>query len=342
MNDDYIMNNIEKRILTEAITSFELVTEMKLIPFVTQEYVELELRDNEFPILFNALVVHDINKTKLGIIQKQLNQFNNIPILVTRYINKEFAILLKELGINFIDTSGNAFIKVPPLYIYIKGNKGNNFRIEKVNTDKKAKYKTAAMQLIFTLLCNPGLERNPYREIAQLASIALGTVQLYLRQLELDGFLLRKDKNNIELINKEKLLHMWVEDYPQQIKVKNIVGRYEIKSQPIDIENTLNEFGALLGGETAAARVTKYLRPYIQTIYIDDKLGEFILRNRLKKDPNGNILLMKKFWNFDDDNSVVNLVPNILIYADLISTGDPRNIETANIIYDTKIVEYIR
>ncbi len=216
------MNNIEKRILTEAITSFELVTEMKLIPFVTQEYVELELRDQEFPILFNALVVPGINKTKLGIIQKQLNQFNNIPILITRYINKEFAIILKELGINFIDTAGNTFIKVSPLFIYIKGNRRSNPEISEDNTDKKARYKTAALQLIFTLLCNPGLERNPYREIAEHANIALGTVQLYMRQLELDGFLLRKVKNNIELINKEKLLHLWVEDYPQQIKVKNI------------------------------------------------------------------------------------------------------------------------
>ena len=60
------------------------------------------------------------------------------------------------------------------------------------------------------------------------------------------------------------------------------------------------------------------------------------------KRPNGNIELMKKFWNFEDENSQYNLVPNILIYADLISTNDQRNIENANIIYDTKIVQSLR
>lgn len=342
MNDNYDMNKIEKKILTEVITSFELVTEMKLTPFVTQEYIELELRDNKFPILFSAVVVPVINKTKIGILQKQLNQLKNIPILITRFINKDLAILLKDLGINFLDTAGNTFIKVPPLLIYIKGNRQSDFEDKKWNTEKKAKYKTAALQLIYTLLCNPGLERNSYREIAELANIGLGTVQLYMSKLEKDGFLLRTNKSITELINREKLFHLWVEDYPQQIRNKNIIGRYEIKNQLIDIENTLENYGALLGGETAAAKLTNYLRPFIHTVYIENRQGEFILRNRLLKRQNGNLLLIKKFWNFDDENSKINLVPDLLIYADLISTGDARNIETANIIYDTKIAEYLR
>ncbi len=336
------MKNLNKKILLDAVTSFEQVTEMKLSPFVTQDYIELELRDNEFPILFSALVVPILSKTKLGILKKQLNQLNEIPIVISRFVNKELAILLKELSINFIDTAGNALIKVPPLYIDIKGNRLGDPPAAKTNGNKRARYKTASLQLIFSLLCNPGLERNPYREIAGLADIGLGTVQLYMRQLERDGFLLRQNKKILGLINKEKLLHLWVEDYPQQIKVKNVIGRYEIKDQHINFEDTIEKFNALLGGETAAARITNYLRPFIHTIYFDAKVGEFILRNRLKKRPNGNIELIKKFWNFDDDNYEYNLVPNILIYADLISTNDQRNIETANIIYDTKIAQYLR
>ena len=88
--------------------------------------------------------------------------------------------------------------------------------------------------------------------------------------------------------------------------------------------------------------MTNYLRPFFHTIYIGDKLGEFILKNRLKKNPNGNIILMKKFWNFDDDNTKNNLVPAILIYTDLMITADPRNIETANIIYEREIAGYLK
>jgi hypothetical protein len=163
-----------------------------------------------------------------------------------------------------------------------------------------------------------------------------------MNKLKSDGFLIRNNRNEFTLINKEQLLDLWVEDYPYEIKAKNIIGRYEITKQQINIEDTIVEFEALLGGETAAAKVTSYLRPFIHTIYIGDKVGEFILRNRLVKRLNGNIELIKKFWNFEDDNSQRNLVPNILIYADLLSTNDQRNLETAKIIYEKEIIQYLR
>ncbi len=50
---------------------------------------------------------------------------------------------------------------------------------------------------------------------------------------------------------------------------------------------------------------------------------------------------MKKFWNFED-NDYPGMTHPILIYADLLATGDPRNIETAKIIYEKDIVRYIK
>jgi hypothetical protein len=103
----------------------------------------------------------------------------------------------------------------------------------------------------------------------------------------------------------------------------------------------LNNYNALWGGEEAAARLTNYLQPYIYTIYTHGNEGEFILRNRLTKNPLGNIILMKKFWNFDNPE-YPGLTHPILIYADLLATGEPRNIETAKIIYEKDIVRYIQ
>ena len=93
--------------------------------------------------------------------------------------------------------------------------------------------------------------------------------------------------------------------------------------------------------KAAAAKLTNYLRPFIYTVYIGDRQGEFILKNQLTKDPKGKLVLMKKFWNFEN-NDYPGLTHPILIYADLLATGDPRNIETAKIIYEKDIVRYIR
>jgi hypothetical protein len=54
----------------------------------------------------------------------------------------------------------------------------------------------------------------------------------------------------------------------------------------------------------------------------------------LVPDPKGNIKVYQKFWN---ENEASNTAPPLLAYTDLINTGDPRNIETAEKILQNVI-----
>jgi hypothetical protein len=78
------------------------------------------------------------------------------------------------------------------------------------------------------------------------------------------------------------------------------------------------------------------------TIYTKQPIGRLVLKNRLKKNPNGKIEILNTFWNFEDKRFHNDLVHPILVYADLMATGDNRNIEAAGIIYDTEIARFIR
>jgi len=333
------MKDIEKNIIAKAVARFEEETGFRLSTLINDEKIELILREKEFDLIFVAEVIPLINKAKLGIIKNRLDQLGRIPLLITTIANAETVVLLKDFGINFIDTAGNANINYPPLYINIKGQKLTTNK--NVTGDDTGIFKKAGLQLIFTLLCNPGLERNPYREIAGMANVALGTVHVTMKYLEKNGFLINDEFQSKKLVNKNKLLKEWVLGYPERIKFKYYVGRFQLDNPEIIKTVDLKYFGALFGGETAAAQLTNYLRPLIHSVYIGDKLGEFILRNRLKINPDGNIEIVKKFWNFTDDYEIKNLVPAILIYTDLITNGDPRNIETANIIYEREIAGHL-
>ncbi|NJD23494.1 MAG: hypothetical protein FIA82_12650 [Melioribacter sp.] len=346
------MKDIEKNIITKAVTRLEDETGFRLITYITDEKIELILREKEYDLKFTAEVIPFLNKSNLGIIKNRLDRLDNVPLLITLTANNETIDLLKNLNVNFIDAAGNAFIKVPPLYINIKGQKITRLDLAHPNEMKRAAeknlvpvntgiFQTAGLQIIFTLLCNPRLERNPFREIAEMANVAVGTVHVTMKQLEKHAFLIPDEIQGKKLVNKKKLLKEWTLGYPEKIKPKYIAGKYQIENPEIIKTIDLKHFGALIGGETAAAQLTNYLRPLIHTIYIGDKLGEFILRNRLKKNLNGNVEIVKKFWNFTDDNEINNLAPAILIYTDLITTGDPRNIETANIIYEKEIAGHL-
>ena len=340
------MNATERNIINKAVTRFEEETSFKLTTYITNEKVELVLKEKEYDLKFTVEVVPAVNKTKLGIIKNRLNCLESIPILITQIATNDITELLKNLDINFIDAAGNAYINVPPLYINIKGQKitrkvetkrtVNNITVKDIGI-----FQPAGLQIIFALLCIPKLERNPYREVAEMANVALGTVHTTMKLLEKHGFLINDETQGKKLKNKKELLKQWILGYPKKIKPKYFFGKYQTENPEFIRATDFKYFGALLGGETAAAQITNYLRPLIHTIYIGDKLGEFVLRNRLKKNPNGNVEIVKKFWNFADDNEIKNIVPAILVYTDLITTGDPRNIETANIIYERELAGYI-
>ena len=203
-----LMNTTERNIINKAITRFEEETGFRLTTYITEERTGIVLREKEYDLTFAVEVTPVINKTKLGIIRNHLKNFENIPLLITRIIKNDTAELLKNLDINYIDAAGNAYINVPPLFINIKGQKlTQNIGTQQVinNADKDAGlFQPAGLQIIFALLCNPKLERNPYREIAEMANVALGTVHATMKLLEKHGFLINDKTQGIALARYSK------------------------------------------------------------------------------------------------------------------------------------------
>jgi hypothetical protein len=265
-------------------------------------------------------------------------EFDHPLLLVTKYINTQLADELKQNGTEFIDTAGNMFINQPPLYIFVKGNKPD---IVKVPPPKRT-FKPAGLRVIYAFLCNPGLENKTYREIAAETGVALGTVDWIMKELKELGFLLDMGKRGQRLIQKENLLKRWVTAYPEQLRPKLTLGRFRGEYGWWQ-QKTLDPFKAQWGGEVAAAKLTQYLQPQIITIYTTpQELDQLLIKNRLKRDQTGDVEILKRFWKPAEIWKYEDLVHPILIYADLLATGNERNIEAAKMIYDQHIVQLIR
>lgn len=285
-----------------------------------------------------------ITKAQLWIVKNHLERIckptNLRGLVITRYITPQMADILKENNIYFIDTAGNAYIKDTNIFIFIQGNKPVDQFKTKLQTRA---FQPTGLKLIFALLCNSGLEKKPYREIGWTAGVALGTVNWVMKDLKKLGFLIEAKKGGRQLKNKKELIDRWVTTYPEKFRPKQLIGRYTTTNK-IDIEMKILEEtlpGTLLGGEGAAKVMTNYLKPLEEIIYTEDLLPIIIQAFRLTPDPNGNIELLKIFWTFKKNQNKKGLVPPLLVYADLLGTGDPRNIEVAKIIYKDEIIELI-
>jgi hypothetical protein len=243
------------------------------------------------------------------------------------------------LNIQFVDIVGNVHINLPPIQIFICGNKPTDQRKTRA---EKGIFTKGGVKVVFALLCRPNLKDATYRQIAEDAAVAIGTVDMVMKRLQYHRFLIELGTRGRRLERKQELLDRWVIAYAEQLRPKQLIGTYRTANEVDWLKDAGPGEGTMWGGETAAARLTHYLKPYITTLYTRRPAKNPILQYRLIADTRGTVELREVFWNFNVETAVTAIVPPLLIYADLMATTDPRNLETAKLIYDEHLQRHLR
>ena len=287
---------------------------------------------------FKAEVKLRVNRATIALLKQKIDRAGE-GLLVTNYVNPELAEVMRDQGIFFIDAAGNAFIDATPLYIFVKGEKPTE--VGKAKPVKRV-FKPGGLKLIFALLNNPGMEKATYRDMAKAANVALGTVDFVITELKELGFLIDMAKRDRQLRKTGQLLRRWVEAYPENLKPKLVQEKFRTNVHHWWKDIKPADFDLFWGGEIAAAKLTGHLKPERYTIYTDHLPGKLIYKFKFQKDHNGNVEFVTPFWTFGWKLAEKKVVPPLLIYADLMATGDARAIEAAEIIYDNHIAQLIR
>lgn len=267
-----------------------------------------------------------LRPASLGAVIHQVERFGEEGLLVTDHVTPSMAEQLRERRIQFIDVAGNAYLDQPPILIWIKGEK----RAASGPQAHRA-FQASGLRILFALICHPEWVALPYRELALRADVAHGTVGWVMAELPQLGFVAEMHGKRV-LVQRERLLQQWAEFYPRVLRPRLPLGRY--RAETLTWCETLDpsRYGAVLGGESAAARMTGYLRPGTATFYAQKVDPKLVLDLRLRADPEGNVEFLRKFWTFEAVESL--LAPEPLVYADLMASGDGRCMETAKTIFD--------
>jgi hypothetical protein len=296
----------------------------------------IRVRYGDQEVLYAAEVKRGIRPATLGAVTQQLAHLGQPALLVTNYVTPPLADALKQRGIAFLDEAGNAYLNHPPLLIWVKGQRPKQKNGANPTTRT---FNPGGLQVIFPLLCHPEWADRPYREIAKMAGVAHGTVGWVLAELPKLGFMAEVGGKR-RLLQPERLLRQWVEAYARTLRPRLLIGRFH--TDQLDWHKTLDpgKYGYLLGGEAAAARLTEHLRPGTITLYGPKVEPRLILDQRLRPDPQGKVEILRRFWKFDDNHTLLTPLP--LIYADLVAIGDARCLETAKLIYGDIIARFGR
>lgn len=285
--------------------------------------------------LYAAEVRPALRPATLGVALYHLERLGQQALLVTDYVNPALADELKTRGVAFLDTAGNAYLDQPPLLVWVKGEKP---AAKTVPPHTGRAFQPTGLQVLFALLCNPQAVNRPYRELARMAGVAHGTVGWVMPDLQQMGHVRNLKRGERRLFDGERLLGQWVDAYARVLRPRMLIRRFYALTLQGWKDWPLVKHAALWGGEPAGAILTKYLRPGELTIYAEKVPALFAAKQKLLTEPapghTAIVDVRKRFWNFTGEENHPALVPPLLVYADLLATGDGRCIETAKLIYD--------
>lgn len=254
-------------------------------------------------------------------------------LLVADYVNPKLSQFLKDNNCNFVDSAGNAYLNFGSVFVYITGNKAPEVLTE---TKPSRAFQSTGLKLIFALLCHPeNIINRSYRDLSEISGVSLGSIGRIINDLKAAGYLSSGESDQRNWADKDGLIKRWVVAYSESLRPKLVLGYYKSLQENWQDAVDIQSYGALWGGEIAADHLTRYLKPEFSTIYTQEKLGKLVLMNGLKEvseKSSANVEVLQKFWHFDNPQNQ-DLAPALLVYADLIASGNSRNIETADIIY---------
>jgi hypothetical protein len=261
-----------------------------------------------------------------------LNRLGNAQrtLLVSSPLSPDMANRCRDIGLQFIDTAGNAYINDGAgIYIYVTGRRGDaETQLQANNT-----VTPAALRMMFAALAEPVLLNVPYRDISMHARISIGAVSKAFDTLESRELIGSTAEGKRMIRMPEMFLNEWASGYAGRLKPK--LRKYRFATDNFDeFLNWSPGFRlSAWGGEPAAMILTGHLKPEECTIYVDmddpHVLKDIVRKFRLRADPRGRIEIVEMFWNPDHFTQSFPTVPYHLIYADLMATHDSRNIAVA-------------
>lgn len=315
----------------EAIASLEDTIQIPIaIESVRETYdVVLQIRNETF----YCIAKKNAKNANYGIIKSVLKDIDHSKsnIVIADYLTKNTADELKQNGINYLDASGNTFIKANDLFVYVEGRKA---KINKKTNQTRA-FQEAGLKLLLLLISNPETLQLSYRELAEKTGIALGSVSNIFKELEESHYLL-KTKNKKVLKNQDEIIERWVIAYNELLKPRSFKRKMRSFGNDFNTNSIIinSNIKFHFGGEPGGKLLTGHLKPKDYIIYTNEETNKIAKDLKLIPDEAGNIELYSKFWTDSLHLKNEYTAPPLVVYADLLGTGNDRNIETAKIILE--------
>ena len=279
----------------------------------------------------------NVTRSTLEAVIAQLQRLEGLggiqPLLATAYLPDALADALAESGLNFVDTAGNMSLRGSGLYAVVRGKKPRD-------PSTHDAFAVTGLRIVYALMAYPQLRRATYRDIQNATGVGLGSVSRTVSGLLEQGYLLKGRDGALHVAQFRDLLSRWELGYLETLRPKlaPTAWRYSSGDRQRALETLRQGPGVLVGGEEAAARLTRYLKPQTLTLHAD-QTAQKELRTALKLLPAKGVTDVYLLGlPVPDDLARAradHLASPLLVRAELLAYGGDRLREVANKLLDT-------
>lgn len=290
------------------------------------EKLRLLIQKNHVQLEYNIVLQTKVVPVQVPILESRL-QHGEPSIVIAEYITPQAKEMMRKGHIAYIDTEGNMYLEDYEINIYIENNKSNRSKLTAVANDA---FTPAGLKVIYLFLIRRETLNEPYRTIVSRVDVSIDTVRKVLHGLLKDRYIVRSNDRAYRFTDRARLYQDWVSLYNQRLRPRLRQSRYRwLKSDQSLKEIRLPERTSW-GGAVAAEELGGNLIGASLILYTELPFRDVMKELKMIPDPKGNIVLSERFWTETETETFVH---PMLVYADLIHEGDPRYMETANMIY---------
>jgi hypothetical protein len=330
---------LETRKSEDRIVSACLERLRELSPSIEVEFVALSgsktLADGELTLRLAHLVrterfLVQTTRTHLsyalasGLVERARRLPRN-SVVFAPYVPGPIGRHLSEQGVGYVDVVGNCHLmtKTGGLLVHVEGKKAVR------EPSPPGGGRLASYQLIFSILAQPELLKEPLRRVAAAAGIGKTAAGDQLKRLTQQGVI---GKGNI--LRQRDLLNRWLSAYPDVVRPAWLQGRYRTKdTSPRRIERQIadawSERRWAFGAGAAAWRMNRYYRGEETVIHVGAAPTDELERLHALRDNDGPLTVLVTPGTTAYAGQEPHLAHPLLIYTEMISSADPRLREAA-------------
>lgn len=289
------------------------------------------------PMKFACVIVQKVTPSNVNLIYKKCEEvkcLQELPVLLlTGELSASMMQQLHQDGIPVLDAAGNCYIQFEGLMMFCQGRKSDLAASKEVLS-----FKESGLKVLYFILSDINNVNMPFREIQAQTGVGLATINKLFTSLKQNGYLFSSSKGR-HLKKMDGLLAIFVDNYCRVIKPKALMATMNFLPGTREkwLEKKLPQ-GMQWGGEPGAFVRDKYLHPELWDIYSSVASAKLITDRVAIPAPDGEIRVYRKFWMDELDEKTA---PALIIYADLMGSGDSRCIEAAQRILDHEL-SYLR